>query len=480
MSRHFGISATMAATIVLSMAAQTFAGQVYTREEAIKIAMENSSEIKTAEEDLKAAQSQVDAGYGNAYPSVDLNATVTRIFGMDDVKPFTVMTDTYNQFYPNGSGWMQGPDGKMMPTDFDGVVASALDKSTSQALAQAYRWQSSVDLSVTQILYAAGKVGTGIEIAKTYKKLQEVALENAKSTVRYNVESSFNQLLYLDSAVAIMEASIELTQTNLDFVQQSVTSGMATEMDLIRTQLALDGIKSDLEKIKKSQVLARNALLNTMGLDYDADVKFTGEFRNPEDGHPFPDTSMANVTKRRKELVMLEASEEMLNGNIEIERGGFKPTIVAGGKIGYSNKQNEFYKWDAPKWSKLTKAVFLNLSMNLFNGMKTQESVAQAKSKLRSTQIQKETALRGFRLQIEACANTLEDAVQQLEIQKRQVELATKNYELTEAAYKLGRETQLNLMNANISLRSTKLNYVEAILNWNNAYIALLQATGEY
>lgn len=480
MSRQLTISAPLAFTMALGMACQAFAGQIYTREDAIRIAMEKSSDIKTAEEDLISANSQVEGGYGNAYPSVDLSATVTRIFGMKDVKPFTVMTDTYNKYYPDNSGWITGPDGTPMPTDFDGVVASALDKSTSQALAQAYRWQSNVNLSVTQILYAAGKVGVGIDIAKTAKRLQEVNLDNTKAKVRYDVESAFNQLLFLDSALAIQQATIELTQTNLDFVEQSLKSGMATELDLIRVQLALDGYKSDLEKTKKSQVLARNALLNSMGLDFDAEATFVGEFLNPEEAITYPDTSMANVKKRRKELLMLEETETMLNKNIEIEEGGYKPTIVLGGQIGYKNLQNEFYKWDAPRWSKLTKAAFLNLNMNLFNGMQTKEKIVQAKSKLRSTQVQKDAAERGFRLQIESCANSFEDAVQQLEIQKRQVELATKNYDLTEAAFKLGRETQLNLLSANMSLRAAKLNYMQAVLNWNNALLALRQATGEY
>ena len=118
--------------------------------------------------------------------------------------------------------------------------------------------------------------------------------------------------------------------------------------------------------------------------------------------------------------------------------------------------------------------------MNLFNGMKTKEAVVQAKSALRTTQIQKETAERGFRMQIEACARTLEDAVNQLEIQKRQVDLAQRNFDLTEASYKVGRSTQLDFLDASLKLRSAKLDHMQAILNWNNAYNALLQATGEY
>ena len=118
--------------------------------------------------------------------------------------------------------------------------------------------------------------------------------------------------------------------------------------------------------------------------------------------------------------------------------------------------------------------------MNLFNGMKTREGVAQARSSLRSTQIQKETAERGFRVQIESCVNTLEDANSQIEIAKRQIDLAQKNYDLTNEAYKLGRETQLHVLSAENSLRTAKIDYMKAIVEWNKAYNALMQATGEY
>lgn len=467
----------LALTALPFMAAQVFAGQTYTKEEAVRIAMEKSSEVQTAEQDLISARSQVEAGYGNAYPSIDLDATVTRIFGLDDVTKSSKITGAASQMAAGTD-----ENGHPLANAFDTQVVGPVLDGMSNALAkQGYRWQSSIGLTATQILYAQGKVSTGIEIAKAYKRMQEVNLDNAKSSVRYNVETAFDQLIYLDSAVAIMEASIALTQSHIDYVTQAHESGLVGELDLIRAQLQLDELQSSLEKTKKSQVLARNALLNTMGMDFQADVQFTGDLKDPNAGYAFPDTSMANVKKRRKELVMLEEAESMKTKNVNIEEGGYKPTVVLGGKISYGNNQNEFYKWDAPDWDKnITKVIFLNVSMNLFNGMKTREGVAQAKSSLRSTQIQKETAERGFRLQIESCANTLQDAESQLVLKKRSVELAQKNYDLTEAAYKVGKAPQLDLLDANMSLRSAKLNYMEAVLNWNNAYNALLQATGEF
>ncbi len=442
----------------------------YTREDAVRIALEKSSTIKTAEEELISANSQVDAGYGNALPSIDLDATVTRIFGLDDVKKS-------NDLSKAASG-MDAADDEPFAAN---VLAPAMDGLIYGMKSQGYRWQSSVGLTATQVLYAQGKVGTGIEIAKIYKHLKEVSLENAKANVRYDVENAFDQLVFLDSSIVILETSIDQTQKHIDYVNQAVQSGLASELDQVRAQLELDKLKSTLEKTKKSRVLARNNLLNTMGLEWDSNAEFQGDLRYPTDNLPYPDTAMENVKKRRKELALLDAQQKMAEKNISIEEGGYKPTIVLVGGIKYANNKNKISEWDAPDWDdNINKYVALNLTMNLFNGMKTKESVVQAKSSMRSVQIQKESAERGFRMQIESCANTLEDANNQLEIQKNQVNLAQRNFDLTEASYKVGRSSQLDFLDASLKLRSAKNDYLQAIVDWNKAYNALLQATGEY
>ena len=442
----------------------------YTREDAVRIALEKSSTIKTAEEELISANSQVDAGYGNALPSIDLDATVTRIFGLDDVKKT-------NDLSKAASG-MDAADDEPYAAN---VLAPAMDNLIYGMKSQGYRWQSSVGLTATQVLYAQGKVGTGIEIAKIYRHLKEVSLENAKANVRYDVENAFDQLVFLDSSIVILETSIDQTQKHIDYVNQAVQSGLASELDQVRAQLELDKLKSTLEKTKKSRILARNNLLNTMGLEWDSNAEFQGDLRYPTDNLPYPDTAMENVKKRRKELALLDAQQKMAEKNISIEEGGYKPTIVLVGGIKYANNKNKISEWDAPDWDdNINKYVALNLTMNLFNGMKTKESVVQAKSSMRSVQIQKESAERGFRMQIESCANTLEDANNQLEIQKNQVNLAQRNFDLTEASYKVGRSSQLDFLDASLELRSAKNDYLQASVDWNKAYNALLQATGEY
>ncbi len=463
MSRKFLVLSALALGLIVPASAKT-----YTRDEAVKTAMENSADIKSAEEDLVKASSVVEGGYGAAYPQVDLNADIKWLLGRDDVNVGTPITDLAG-------------DSSMEANKFDkNVLAPSLDKMMNGMSSQLYPWQSSVSLTVSQVLYAAGQIGTGINIAKGYKLLAETQLENQKITVRYDVETAFDELIVLDSSIAITKESIKLTEAHLETAKQSYQSGMGTELDQIRAELALDQLKSTYESSKKQRILARNKLLNTMGLNWDSDVEFVGELRNPESNISYPDTAMSNVLQRRKEIALLKTQEEIEANKINIAEAEYKPTIALYGGIVYSNNKNNFYEWDAPKWDKLNKFVGLKLSMNLFKGFQSREGVTQAKSTLRSAQIKRENAERGFRMQIEACANTLEDAQTQLDLQKRQIELATRNYDLTDAAYKIGHETQVNLLDANLKLHQAKMGYMQAVLNWNKAYNALLQATGEY
>ncbi len=454
------------ASMLLLFVAEVFAGQVYTKEEAVRIALEKSSDIQTAEQDLQSAESQVDAAYGNAYPSIDFSATYARTFGVSDVEKSDAISQMLDATADKN----------------DQILAGTLDGISSALSAMGgYRWGTQIGLTATQVLYAQGKISSGTRIAKSYKRVSELSLASAKEKVRFNVESSFDQLLYLDSAIVILEESLEQLRENLEFVEQSVKSGVATELDLIRIQISMEELNTSLQKTQKDRIVARNALLNTMGLPWDAEAEFKGELRDPKNGYATPDTSMANVRKRRKELSQLDESEKMYQENISIEQGDYKPTVVLGGSITYQDGQNNVFKWSAPDWDdNIAKKIYLNVSMNLFNGMKTRESVAQAKTTLRKTQIQKDNAERGIKLEIESAQNTLDDATKQIEIQQRYVDLAQKNLDMTEAAYKAGQETQLNYLDATMSFKNAKLSHLSAIVEWNKAYNTLMKATGEF
>lgn len=463
MPKYFAVNIA----VLLLMVIPSWSSTIYSREEAIKIALEKSSSIQEAEQSLKSATAQVDQAYGNAYPSIDLSVQYARTFGVSDVEESASISEMLD-----ASADMN-----------DRIIAGTLDGMMYGLNAmKGFRWGTQVGLSANQVLYAQGKVTTGTKIAKAYKRLSEVTLDQEKMQIRFDVEKAFDQVIYLDSAVAIYEASIEQAKKHLDFVNQSFESGLVGELDRVRAELQVDELSSGLESTKKKQLLAKNALLNTMGLSWTSDVSFKGDLRDPSSYNgALPDTSMAGIRKRRKELILLDASEEMRELNVKIEEGGYKPMVILGGSISYAHGGNRWNDWKAPNWDdNISKKVYLSVTMNLFNGMQTRENITMAKTDLRKAQIQKESAERGIRLEVESAVSSWEDAQKQILIRTRQVDLAKRNLELTEAAYGVGKSPQLDLLDANLSLRNAKLDYMSAVVDWNTAYNALLKATGEY
>lgn len=462
---HKKITTQVACLALIAM--PVWAAQVYTKDEAVRIALEKSSEVQAAEQKVQAAEAQVSQSYGVAYPQIDFSATYARTFGVSDVRKSNAISEMLDE----------------TATANERILAGTLDGiSYGMNAMGGYRWGTQVGITATQILYAQGKVSAGTKIAKIYRRVNELSLENTKISIRYNVEQAFDQIIYLDSALQIIEASKAQLEEHIEYVRQAQASGLATELDVVRAEIQLDNLQSSLAKTQKDREVARNALLNTMGLPWNAEASFSGDLKDPTiEEFPLPDTSMAAVRSKRKELAQLNESEQMYQHNIDIAKGDYKPTLVLGGSITYQNGKNRVFKWDAPDWDdNISKQVYLNFSMNLFSGMQTRENVTMAKTDLRSTQIQKEAAERGIKLELESAMNTLNDALNQINIRKRQVDLATKNFELTEAAYKVGKDTQLNLLDATMELRSAKLDYMNSLLNWNSAYNTLLKATGEF
>lgn len=469
MSRKLFVLSVLALGLIVPTSAK-----VYTRDEAIKIAYENSPDVKTAEEDLVVASSKVEEGYGNAYPSIDFSATYARTFGVDDVHtgatPITNAFDGLKKDSKNGD-----------PSAYDNVAAKALDGITSgMAALKGYRWGTQIGLTLTQVLYAQGKVGTGIEIAKVYKHLAEVKLEETKASLKFAVDKLIDQMLVADSALEITKGNIATLQNHLDFVSKAYESGMVGELDLIRAQLQMEQLNAALQTAEKNVVAVRNGILTAIGLPYDADAKFTGELFDPEKAVP-ADTVLEHVKSRLRMRSILDDQEKMASLKVNIDDVGFKPNVILGGSIGYQSGNNNFFDWDKPEWDKnISKKVYLSVSMNLFNGFQTREAVVQSKSAVRSAQIGKEHYDRTISLAIETNMNALAESEKNLELSKRSLALAVRQQELTEESYKVGKSTQLDLLDANQSLRTEQLKHMQAVLGWNTAYKALLQATGEY
>ena len=431
-------------------------GAEYTLEDCLRVAEEKNGDIRDYKEQISKVDAQVDEAYGNAMPSIDLSAQFTRDW-YDAAK-----TGSVPAF--------------LDPSDpaFDASAAKAAGYLGSAMAPKP--WQLTTGLTLTQILYAQGKVSTGVTIAKETKRMMEIQLDAKLRDLSRNVRQTFMQVLYLEEAVAVYDSAVAQAGRYRELAESMYEQGMSNELTALRARVSEEDLVAGRQKMQADLKLLRYSLLNTLGLDADTTARFVGSL---EGDLPRVDLeeAVSNAMSNRQELKQLEQGKKIQEKLVDIQTANYKPTVVLGAAYTKTGGWDEFSDIDFEMGT--DKRIFLMASWNIFNGMQTKNKAAQARTEVRRMEISDETARRGIRLEIESLWNAYEEAVSRLPVRERQEELSKKALEIAEKTWAVGNSTQLVLLDAQLSWRNAKLDLLKARMDAQVAYRALEAAQGK-
>lgn len=439
----------------------------YTLEQSISIALKNSPDIKKSDKEFRAVDAQISEAWGSAAPSISLQGKyeLSEQYDLDMDYDLATMDllDPTNQYYNASNAPLAGS----FLQDI-GTLADLLATKSNSA---------NLSLVLQQVIFAQGKISTGLDIAKTYKKSLKAQRVGIESTIRLEVTNAFNQAVFFKDAVNIYLESIELAEKHYNQVKTMYNNGLVSELDYLKAQLQIEDLKSSKDKMLKDFELAKNALLNKMGLEYDKSVVLEGQLQIIEQTANYDD-ALRIAIENRSELKQLKQGIKMQELLIDIEKADYLPLIYGGGALTRMAATNDFIP-DRNEW--FTDArVFIGLEWNLFNGFQTKQKVVQAKVNVEKTEIQKAHVEKSLALQIEAEKGNLNEAIARENIKKRMVELAQKAVTIANVSYENSTATQLDVLDANMALRSAKLDHLQAVLDINTANNNLLNAMGQF
>ena len=426
-------------------------GAEYTLEDCLRIAEEKSGDIRDYKEQIAKVDAQISEAYGNAMPSIDFSAQFTR--------------DWYDAAKTGSVPAFLDPD----DAGFDKSAAMAVGYLGSAMASKP--WQLQAGLTLTQILYAQGKVSTGVDIAKETKRMMEVQLDAKLRDLAKSVRQTFMQVLYVEEAVAVAQAG-----RYRELAESMYEQGMSNELTALRARVSEEDLVAGRQKMQADLKLLRYSLLNAIGLDADTTARFVGSLDGelPEIGL---EEAVAEALANRQELKQLERGKKIQEKLVDIQTANYKPTVVLGAAYTKAGGWDEFSDIDFEMGT--DKRIFLMASWNIFNGMQTKNKAAQARTEVRRMEISDETARRGIRLEIESLWNAYEEAVSRLPVRERQEELSKKALEIAEKSWSLGNSTQLELLDAHLGWRNAKLDLLKARMDAQVAYRALEAAQGK-
>jgi HAE1 family hydrophobic/amphiphilic exporter-1 len=325
----------------------------------------------------------------------------------------------------------------------------------------------STSADIRQTLFSF-KLGKALEAARVARGAGDQDLQRARQLTALDTIRAYNQLLFAMEQLRVIRTNVQSKQTHVDYARNRRAAGVATELEVLRSEVDLENARAEAIRAE-NEVSGARALLNTAMLrptsspvvptDTLSVVPFAAEF----------EAALKEALAARSEIQLLRTQERVQDLLVDVAAADAKPSVDFTGAYGFAvRRPKNLFDPDFSRWS-----AAINLRVPLFDGWRTAGRVAQARAE-RNTITQQIAALENqVRLEVQSAFDALALADRTIQASELNVVQARRAAEMTEANYKLGAATQLDVVDAQQSLRQAENIRNQALYTHANARATL-------
>ena len=392
-----------------------------TLEDAVRLALDNHSNIKSAAYQTQAQSAIVRQRMAAYYPSVTLNNAYRTNKGEVAVRAGDTLSTIANvsmTLYNFGKR--------------EGTVQAARD--TLEATQYSYTATSN------DTVLGAKEAYYGVLQANALLRVDEETVRDREATLKQS-QSFYDVGTKPRSDVTQAEANLYLAQANLIVSRNGVEVAWAT----LRTALGLDQLTK--------QPLAEDLAIT-----------------------PFPlslEQAKEEAFANRPELLQIGASLRSLDQTLAVRRRNHLPDVLFSSSFGEVNSPSTEIFHMRPTW-----LVQLGIAIPIFNGFQTTYEVQEAMSNYRSTKEQERVQRQQVAFDVEQNYLNLAAARDQVRANDAAVRAAKENLDLHEARYQVGYAAIVEVTSAQITYTAAQTGYVNSVIAYKIATARLLNAIG--
>ncbi|NMC44487.1 MAG: TolC family protein [candidate division Zixibacteria bacterium] len=321
----------------------------------------------------------------------------------------------------------------------------------------------SFGLSFYQPLYAAGKVGAAIKIAKYGFAYTDAAIDAATHDIATRADKAYLDAVSAREAAVVFREAERLADSNLAVVQKLYDQGQVSEFDLLRAQVQAANTRPDRIAADNTARLALDQLRNLLALAPETELVLDSTIGEVAAPLVDEDALVAEALANRPEL---RQSDQLVNINqklIDIAEGGYKPTLGLSSQVAWTSMTDKFKQTTTASeaWNR-SWVVGLSLSWPIFSGFETVGKIRQAKVDYSQSQLSRNQLSRQVRLEVQDAVGKLKEAGQRVDALGQTVTQAERGVEIAQVRYRNGVGTQLELLDAQVALTASRVNRISA------------------
>ncbi|MCX5704636.1 MAG: TolC family protein [Candidatus Omnitrophica bacterium] len=396
------------------------AEEVLTWDACIKEAAINHPDLIAAQEQVKESEASKKITASTLYPQVD--ATLSGSSARND-------TGISNS---NGDTYTYGVTGSQLV--FDGMQTVNKVKSASE----------------------------NIKAAKQNFKF-------TSATVRYRLRSAFISLLKTQEMLNITQQIYDIRRSNLELIALRYESGLENRGALLTAEANLAQAKYEISQAKRQVEVAQRNLTKEMGRSQLIPMQVKGDFQVSDSVKEKPD--FVTLAVKNPSLQQILAQKNAAEFSLKSTYGAYAPTLSGNAGAG---KTDSHWSPKQDEWN-----MGLTLSLPIFEGGLRNAQVSQAKALLNQLKENERSTRDGIVLTLEQAWAALQDAMDNVGVQKDVLTATEERSRISQAQYSLGFISfdnwtiiEDNLVNAKRTYLNAQAAALLAEANW-------IQAKGE-
>ncbi len=413
-------------------------------ETAQRMALQSNPDMAAAQARIEQARARVRQAVAAWWPSIDLNATGSRIRRSDSAYAVA-------QFFPSISG-----------------------QSTDRIYDQ-----STASLQATWVLFDGFYRSFKQQQAEFGEKGLEAARRDAQRQLVSAVAEAFFNAQLAQTKVDIARADEKFYLRQLEDAQNRYEVGAGAWGDVLNIKVQLNSARTALMLGKREFEAAGYGLAALLGIPeaaFPAAVKLAPLDKDFDatDPHEDAEALIKIALQTRPDVRRVEMELRQAEAATGEARASFYPRIQLAG-VYNGTRQGDF----TLTGEDFGDTVSLNMAWNLFSGGADRARLFEAKQKRREAVYTMDSLRNQVASQVRQALALLAAAREQVVLQRQSVSLVEENRELAKNEYEAGEASLVRLNEAQRDLTTTYGRLAQALVSYHLARQRLLAATGQ-
>ena len=325
---------------------------------------------------------------------------------------------------------------------------------------------SNFKLTVGQLLFSGSYI-VGLQAAKLYKELSVTNLQKTEQDIKEQVTKSYLLVLVSERSIEIINQNLENTREIYEKTKVMAVVGVAEKLDVDQFEVQLNSLENAQKSAERQSEMAYNVLRLQLGVGVNTAIELT-------------DSLSALVTQCQTDEISNDPFQ--LNNNLDYQLMLTQVELAKKQKdlmiMNYLPTVTGFYSYTykilKPELDFSPKNVIgLNVDIPILSSGMRNAQFSQARIQYETAQNNKDLVSDQLLVQEKQYRYNLKNAFEQYENRMNNVDVAYRVYQNYQLKFEQGIASSLDVATSNSNYLQAESDYVSAIMNLYDSYLAL-------